>query len=186
MGHNRTYESFPLWIPSVSCTQCLIVYFLGAYIMLQLGVLFAGLYAFFCVWVEYRIMRGSCVHCYYYGKLCGLGRGKLAAALFKKGDPAKFTDRDVSWKDMVPDFLVLIFPLAGGAAHLIKDFTWTMLVLLVILAFVSLAGNAFIRGSLACKYCKQRELGCPALDLFSKGKSPVIAGQDKPVNQKKG
>jgi hypothetical protein len=27
-----------------------------------------------------------------------------------------------------------------------------------------------VRGQLACKYCKQRELGCPAEQLFSKTK----------------
>ncbi|MFH1684097.1 MAG: hypothetical protein ABIA67_04360 [Candidatus Margulisiibacteriota bacterium] len=26
----------------------------------------------------------------------------------------------------------------------------------------------YLRGSLACKFCKQRELGCPAEQLFSK------------------
>jgi hypothetical protein len=27
-----------------------------------------------------------------------------------------------------------------------------------------------IRGSIACKYCKQRELGCPAEQMFAKKK----------------
>jgi hypothetical protein len=40
-------------------------------------------------------------------------------------------------------------------------------VLLVVLVFLSLAGNAIIRGSFACKYCRQREIGCPAEKLFS-------------------
>jgi hypothetical protein len=64
--------------------------------------------------------------------------------------------------------LVLIFPLVGGIIILIMDFTWLILVLMVILVVLSLGGNALIRGSLACKYCKQRELGCPAEQLFNK------------------
>jgi hypothetical protein len=31
-------------------------------------------------------------------------------------------------------------------------------------------GNGLVRGSLACKYCKQREIGCPAEQLFNKKK----------------
>ena len=69
---------------------------------------------------------------------------------------------------MIPDFLVLIFPLVGGIIVLIKDFNWLILVLMVILVMLSMGGNALIRGSFACKYCKQKELGCPAEQLFNK------------------
>jgi len=37
-----------------------------------------------------------------------------------------------------------------------------------ILLVLSFGGNAFIRGSFACNYCKQKEIGCPAEKLFSK------------------
>jgi hypothetical protein len=87
---------------------------------------------------------------------------------FKKGNPERFTGKEISWKDLIPDFLVLIFPLVGGIIALIMDFTWLVLVLMVILVVLSSSGNALIRGSLACKYCKQRELGCPAVQLFDK------------------
>ena len=68
------------------------------------------------------------------------------------------------------DFMVLIFPLIGGIILLIRDFTWLILILMVILVILSMGGNAILRGSLACKYCKQKELGCPAEQLFNKGK----------------
>jgi hypothetical protein len=124
----------------------------------------------FCLWIELRIFRGSCVNCYYYGKTCGLGRGKLCGLVFKKGNPEGFAEKEVSWKDLIPDFLVLIFPLIGGIIILIRDFTWLILALMVVLAILWLGGNALIRGSLACKYCKQKELtGCPAEQLFNKG-----------------
>jgi hypothetical protein len=28
-----------------------------------------------------------------------------------------------------------------------------------------------VRGQLACRYCKQREIGCPAAQLFNKQKN---------------
>jgi len=37
----------------------------------------------------------------------------------------------------------------------------------VALVMLSFVGNAVIRGSFACKYCRQREIGCPASRLFA-------------------
>jgi len=31
-------------------------------------------------------------------------------------------------------------------------------------------GNSYVRGSLACKFCRQRQLGCPAEKMFRQGK----------------
>ncbi|MHC4260520.1 MAG: hypothetical protein ACYSTF_08950 [Planctomycetota bacterium] len=165
---NRIYENFPTWIPSVSCAWSLAIYALGFYILAQLGILFAALYMLFCVWVESRILKESCTNCYYYGKTCGLGRGKLSALLFKKGDPQEFIEREMTWKNIVPDFLVFILPLIGGVIYLIRDFTLTILALIAVLTVLSLGGNAILRGALVCKHCKQKELGCPAERLFGK------------------
>ena len=168
MQNNKVYENFPVWIPLISCVLSVAIYALGAFIFYQLSIILTILYLLFCLWIEFKILKKSCVNCYYYGKICGLGRGKLCSLFFKKGTPEGFTERKISWKDLIPDFLVLIFPLVAGIIALIMDFTWLILVLIVILLLLSFCGNAVLRGSLACKYCKQRELGCPAEQLFSK------------------
>jgi hypothetical protein len=169
MQNKDSYENFPFWIPLLSCALSLSIYTLGALIFSRLGMLFTVLYIMFCLWIELRILQKSCVNCYYYSKTCGLGRGKLCALLFKKGNPEEFVNKEISWKDLLPDFLVLIFPLVGGIIILIRDFSWPVLTLMVILVVLSMGGNAVMRGSLACKYCKQKELGCPAEQLFNKG-----------------
>jgi len=169
MQNNKAYENFPFWIPLLSCVLSLSIYALGAFIFSQLDFFFTVLYLMFCLWTELKILKGSCVNCYYYGKTCGLGRGKLCALFFKKGNPEEFAKKEISWKDLIPDFMVLIFPLVGGIIVLIRGFTWLILALMAGLAILWLGGNALIRGSLACKYCKQKELtGCPAEQLFNK------------------
>lgn len=168
MQEKQSYENFPFWIPLLSGVLSLTIYLLGLYISYQAGILFAILYLFLCFWVEFNILRARCKYCYYYKKTCGLGRGRLCAIIFKKGDPEKFSEKKISWKDLLPDFLVLIFPLFGGVIVLIRDFNWLILSLMVILVILSMAGNALLRGSLVCKYCRQRELGCPAEQLFNK------------------
>ena len=168
MQNNKAYENFPFLIPLLACLLSLSIYSLGFYIFWSLYINLAVAYIIFCLWIEFRILKLSCVNCYYYGKTCGLGRGKLCTVIFKKGNPKSFIEKEIAWKDLIWDFLVLIFPLIGGVIILIRDFTWLILILMVILVMLSMGGNAFLRGSLACKYCKQKELGCPAGQLFNK------------------
>lgn len=166
----EAYENFPIRVCLLSWSFSLSIYVLGSYI---LGILYfplAIVYIFYCLWIELRILRFSCVNCYYFGKNCGLGRGKLCSLLFKKGDPEKFLETEIRWKDLIPDFMVMIFPFVGGIVFLTRDFSLLILILLVVLVILSMVGNAMIRGSLACKYCKQKELGCPAEQLFNKAK----------------
>jgi len=40
--------------------------------------------------------------------------------------------------------------------------------LLALLIGLATQGNYLVRSRIACKYCKQRELGCPAEKLFRK------------------
>jgi hypothetical protein len=44
----------------------------------------------------------------------------------------------------------------------------TILILILALLLLGFMGNALVRGQLACRYCKQREIGCPATQLFTK------------------
>lgn len=108
--------------------------------------------------------------CYYYGKMCGLGKGRLCSMFFKKGDPQRFIRKEFTWSAMLPDFMVIIFPIVGGIILLVRDFNLFLLVIMVLLLLLSFWGNAVIRGSLVCKYCKQKEIGCPADRLFNKDK----------------
>jgi hypothetical protein len=168
MTETETYESFPVPIVLLAILVSLSIYIIGAYILTGIAIWLSILYILYCVWIEIRILKGSCVDCYYYGKLCGLGRGKLCPLLFNKGDPERFIRKEVSWSDLLPDFMVSIFPAIGAIVLLVKDFSWLILLLLLILLALSFGGNAIIRGSFACKYCKQREIGCPAEKLFNK------------------
>lgn len=173
METKKTYESFPAPTVSLVILISISIYAIGTYILMGLGIWFAVLFLLYCGWIEFRILKHSCVDCYYYGKLCGLGRGKLCSLLFTKGDPQRFVNSQISWTDLIPDFLVSIFPAIGAIVLLIKDFSWLILFLLLILLVLAFPGTAIIRGSFACKYCKQREIGCPAERLFNKQSQPT-------------
>jgi len=173
MKEITAYENYPIPIVLLSNGLAISIYAIGIYILAQCGIWWAVLYLLYCGVFEMRLLRYHCVNCYYYDKVCAFGKGKLSALLFKKGDPQKFAEKDVKWIDLVPDLLVLVFPLIGGIVLLVTAFNWIILALLIILLVLSFAGNAFVRGSHACKYCKQKELGCPAEKFFIK--KPVEA-----------
>jgi hypothetical protein len=168
MNQIKTYENFPIWIVILTNLVSLTIYAIGAYILYGFGPLYMGAYLLYCIWVESRILTKSCTDCYYYGKLCAFGKGKLCSWLLKKGSPQEFTDKKITWYDILPDFLVSLIPLIAGIVLLILRFSWLLLSLLIILFLLSFIGTGLIRGCLACRYCKQREIGCPAEQLFRK------------------
>jgi hypothetical protein len=161
----KCYERYPLWIVILSNSLSISIYIIGAYILYGLGITFTILYLLFCVLIEVRLLKKGCTSCYYYGKTCAFGKGRFSSYLFKKGDPSLFSQKEVSWQSILPDFLVFLIPIAGGIILLFNKFNWSVLLLMVAILILSSSGNAFIR-SLTCRNCKQRDLGCPAADLF--------------------
>lgn len=164
----NNYEKYPSWIIVTTNLFSLVVYVIGFYIILKLGLIYSILYLFFCLVLEFKLIYGHCTQCYYWGKFCGFGKGKISSLLFKKGDISKFCFKEMTWKDMILDFLVVLIPFFIGFILLIINFDWLLLIILILLILLTIFGNSSIRGLIVCKQCKQRELGCPADKLFSK------------------
>ena len=164
----KPYENFPVTMVSFSLLVTVSIYALGVAILSGFGNSIAALFLLYCLGMELHVMRMGCVDCYYYGKWCAFGRGKVAPLLFKQGDSKRFTSRCISWKDLLPDMLVVLIPLVGGIALLIRGFSWSMAMMIAALLALSSSGNYVVRSRVACRYCKQRELGCPAEQFFNK------------------
>ena len=164
----KPYENYPCWIMIISNLVSIATYLIGAYIIYQLGIIWLLVYLLYIFGLEIRLMKKSCVNCYYHGKFCAFGKGKLSALFFKKGSPKAFRKDKITWKDILPDFLVSIIPLIAGIVLLILNFNWLVLSLIILLVILASGGSGFVRGTLACKFCKQRELGCPAEQMFNK------------------
>jgi hypothetical protein len=85
--------------------------------------------------------------------------------------------------NIMPDFLVSILPLAVGGYYLVQSFSWLRLSFVLVLVILAFPVTGFVRGAIACKYCRQREIGCPAVQFFAKkdkktGKIPsTVAGE---------
>jgi hypothetical protein len=165
------YENYPFRIIIISNLLQLFIYTIGVIIIKPLGIIWLLIYLAYIIFLEIRLLRKSCINCYYYGKLCAFGKGKLCSLFFKEGDIEKFASADnMTWKDLLPDMLVAIIPVIIGIVRLIMDFNWILLSLVILLFILVSKGNEFVRGSLACKYCKQRKINCPAEKMFNKEK----------------
>lgn len=163
------YESYPLRTVFISNLLSISICAIGFYILLQIGLIFSLIYLLYFIFLEIRVMKKSCTKCYYYGKCCAFGMGKLARLFFKK-EKRKLAERKICWKDLFPDLLLSLIPIVAGIVVLIIHFSWIILLLIFLLIVFSSFGNGFVRGKLACRHCKQKELGCPAEKLFDKNK----------------
>ena len=171
MHGSQAYENYPAWMVLGSNLLSISMYLIGAAILYQIGLIWLVLYVLFILLLELRLVKGHCTDCWYYGRTCAFGKGRMSCMFFPKGTPEQFKKQTITWKDIVPDFLVFIIPLLVGIALLIHDFSWILLVLIIILFFLGFMGNAVVRSQLACRYCRQREIGCPAQRLFERTKT---------------
>ena len=168
MGEQPCYDQYPVWMVLVSSLLSISIYLIGAVILSPIGLIWLILYLLFILLLELRLMRGHCVDCYYYGKTCGFAKGRLSCMVFPKGTPEHFSKMKITWKDIVPDFLVFIIPVLVGIALIIRTFSWILFLLIIALFILGFAGNAVVRGKIACRYCRQKEIGCPAQRLFER------------------
>jgi hypothetical protein len=166
--NNQIHDEFPLSSVLFCTTVSIAIYIVGAYLITPLGKIFVALYLLYCLWMEIRILAKSCRDCYYYGRLCAFGRGKICSLLLKKGSPERFKMKKITWINLVPDFLVSLIPLVIGGFYLVQSFSWLRLSFMIVLVIIAFPVTGFVRRSISCKFCRQREMGCPAVQLFAK------------------
>jgi hypothetical protein len=163
-----TYENYPRWIVLLSNINTLAIYIIGAAIIFHIGLAWCIIYIIYILFLELKLLQKSCRNCYYYGKYCAFGKWKLSALLYPKGNPQKFLKKKITRKNLIPDALVSLIPIIIGIILLTYHFDRWITIGIVIIIALTTQGNNCIRGKLACTHCKQRELGCPASQLFDK------------------
>ncbi len=165
---SKTYENYSCLIIFITNFVSISIYLIGILIISQISLIFGGIYLLYIIFLEIKLLKQGCTNCYYYGKHCAFGKGKTSSWFFKRGNTNEFANKKITWKNILPYLLVSVIPLIIGIILSILHFDWILLVLIILLLILSSVGNGFVRSSLACKFCKQREIGCPAEQLFKK------------------
>ena len=163
------FDSYPLWTVILANILLLAVYVAGIYIIFTLSLITGILYVIYIVLLEFYYLKEGCTCCCYYGKLCAFGKGSISALFFKKGDPGKFCERELGFKDFIPQVLVVLIPLVVGTAIIIsRGFDLLFFVVVIYPVFSWFVINPILYGKFACVHCKQGGICCPALKFFIK------------------
>ena len=167
----ETFEKYPAWMILVYYLASFSVYLAGLYLVYLIWPVFAIFLFVYIIYLEISVLREGCVRCYYYGKRCVCGKGKVAKIFMKKDEKRKFYERKITMKDMIPSFLPMIITLIAGIYLVVQGLPAINFLVIGIAVWpliVTFFGNPIVYGKLACPHCKQRELGCPACDFFMK------------------
>ena len=162
MDGPASLENYPVSTVIIANLMTLLMYAIGAYVLLQVSPFLVLAYLLIILYLESRLIAGHCTDCYYYGRTCAFGKGRLSAVFCRRGDPSRFTMMQLTAKDLLPDFLVFMIPVILGLYLLAVSFSFGILAAVIALLLLGFAGNAVVRGKLACRFCRQREIGCPA------------------------
>src|SRR4030042_2414480 len=158
--YEQGFEKFPksqivlgnllmlLWI-SLGTAACWFLYPIAAWIYLTIALLMV-----FIVlrWVVFR-------NCYYYGKWCPIGWGKLSALLFKQGSIEKFSKSPGVKLAPITYGMLSLIPLILVITAMVKDFTVPKLVVLILLLLIS-GYSAVGNRKKSCANCKMKKI-CP-------------------------
>ena len=148
------YDDYPLRIVVVNLVELLAALVLGAVLVAQLGwwaVLFYG--AMGCLGLILSLAYG-CTRCRYYGRVCGLGLGKIASHLFREREQGEFgrsPSQTVAWTLVG---LILALPVAAGLVSLATGPLWATLAVLGLYLAVVIA-IVLTHSRFVCAHCHQ-------------------------------
>ncbi len=155
-------ERFPVPAIITSNTLMLVWVLLGTYLSASFAPL-AGLIYFATAFLMITVILRKlvCVNCWYYGKWCHTGWGKLSALMFKQGKVENFAS--CTGLKIVPFFygLLSLIPVGLGIAALIinPDKNMANVAGLALLLTVSFSSGVLVRRK-TCAKCKMK-LICP-------------------------
>jgi hypothetical protein len=136
-----------------------LAYALGIYILADIQPMLGIIYAIGSLFALTLVLPLSrCVYCYYHGKLCNTGWGKIAAYLYAKGDESLYGER---YNYAILLHLLWAVPLLAFLFQLARNKEPRYAVILLVYLLILWMEKVILK-KLACKRCHQREF-CPAL-----------------------
>jgi hypothetical protein len=132
---------------------------LGVYILTDIKHVLGIAYVIYSiVALTFILPLSRCAHCFYHGKLCNTGWGKVAAYLVAKGDESKYVKY---YNYAIFLHLLWIIPLLASFVQLIRERDLKSLIIFLAYSFVLFVEKIFLK-KLGCIRCRLREI-CPAV-----------------------
>lgn len=154
--YERGLEEFPKSNIILGNLAMILWIALGTIACWFLNPLLSWIYLIFAIVMVFIILRKLvCTNCYYYGKWCHIGWGKLSALLFKKGNIEDF-NKGIGLKLAPITYgLLTLIPLIAILVSMYEEFTLPKITVLILILLVSVYSGAISRKK-ACEKCKMR------------------------------
>lgn len=162
-------ESYPMKIVCISASLTIISYLAGAFILYFFHPILSVFYLILAALTLVVSMKLRCTHCYYFGKYCNFGLGKLAQYFFSKGEPREFRDPKKVGITAILSFGTMLIPVFIGLLMLVTDLNLSNLGFLLGYILIGIAPNFLVRGNF-CDKCMQGQLGCPSYERMIKSR----------------
>ena len=158
--YKQGLENFPLSRVIFGNSMMLVWIGLGTIACWFVYPLVAWLYLAAALIMIFVVLRKLvCTNCYYYGKQCALGWGKISALFFSQGSIEEFSTCAGIKAPPITYGLLALIPLVFCIMALIQEVTILKVAVLVLLLAVAVYSGAIGRKQ-ACTNCKMR-LICP-------------------------
>jgi len=160
------YSSYPFSIILLRWIFSGALFSWGVYIFIDLKESLAYLYVLYGVAsLTLFLPLSRCIHCYYHGKSCNVGWGKIAGYLFPKEDETKYKEKH--------SYYILIYPLwlfPGLVSFFQLLLKRNLKYLIIFFGFMGIwfIGKLFLKW-VCCGRCYQRNF-CPAVPFRGKEK----------------
>jgi hypothetical protein len=158
--YKKGLESYPLSRVIFGNSMMLVWIRLGTIACWFIYPLVAWIYLAAAIIMIFAVLRKLvCTNCYYYGKQCALGWGKISALFFNQGSIEEFSTCAGIKAAPITYGLLTLIPLVLCIIALVQAVTALKVFVLVLLLAVSVYSGAIGR-KVACTNCKMR-LICP-------------------------
>jgi hypothetical protein len=151
---NTCYDDYPMPVVAVTLLEVLATALVGVVLVAELGWWPLLLYVLVGILGVLLSLAFGCTRCSCYGRVCGLGLGKLAALVFPRRDQSEFGragSQTVAWTLIG---LALALPIAAGLFSLAAgDLAPTLPALVVFLTL--LVAMIITHRRIVCGHCQQ-------------------------------
>lgn len=155
---DKGLEEYPLSVVLIENIVLALWIVLGTIFVSQISVIIGLIYIACALIVILVVMRKLlCTHCYYYGKRCHVGWGKISSILYDKGNLDEFST--CVGQKIAPIFfgLLALIPMIFGSISLLKNFMISKLILMILLLGTILYSSIVTRKE-SCGKCKMKNV----------------------------
>ncbi|OGF52077.1 MAG: hypothetical protein A2044_07080 [Candidatus Firestonebacteria bacterium GWA2_43_8] len=148
------YSALHVWIDNI---PYIVMVLLGAVIIyIVQNALLASLFVVYGIVGTLWFIVFICPFCHYYGsKACPCGYGTLSAKVMKKKDDSKFNK--VFKRNVIAIVPLWFLPIAAGVYGMVKSFSVSMLILVVIFIVDSCVILPWVSRKYGCVNCPNKE-----------------------------